>query len=33
LRADAEIIFYGDGADVLSRPRGETENRLLEPRR
>jgi uncharacterized oxidoreductase len=33
LRADAEIIFYGDGGDVLSRPRGETENRLLEPRR
>lgn len=32
LRADAEIVFFGDGADVLKRPRGETENRLLAPR-
>jgi uncharacterized oxidoreductase len=32
LRADAEIIFHGEGAGVLTRPRGEAEKRLLEPR-
>ena len=31
LRADAEIIFFGDGADVMTRPRSETEQRLLTP--
>ncbi len=33
LRRDEETIFYGEGADVLTLPRGETEKRLLAPRR
>jgi uncharacterized oxidoreductase len=32
LRSEAEIIFYGDGAKVISEPRGESELRLLRPR-
>jgi uncharacterized oxidoreductase len=31
LENDAEIIFYGDGATVLSEPRGKSESRLLKP--
>ncbi len=31
LERDAEVIFYGDGAKILSEPRGESENRLLNP--
>ncbi len=33
LENDAEMIFYGDGATVLSEPRGESEIRLLKPSR
>jgi uncharacterized oxidoreductase len=32
LRRDEETIFFGEGADVLTLPRGETEKRLLKPR-
>jgi uncharacterized oxidoreductase len=28
---DAEMIFHGDGAKIISEPRGESENRLLKP--
>lgn len=31
LENDAEMIFHGDGATVLSEPRGESESRLLKP--
>jgi uncharacterized oxidoreductase len=31
LENDAEMIFYGDGATVLSEPRGESKVRLLKP--
>jgi uncharacterized oxidoreductase len=30
LENDDEMIFYGDGAKILSTPRGESENRLLK---
>jgi uncharacterized oxidoreductase len=33
LRRDEETIFYGGGGDVLTLPRGETEKKLLAPRR
>jgi uncharacterized oxidoreductase len=32
LKHDAEAIFYGDGAKVMTEPRGESEVRLLRPR-
>jgi uncharacterized oxidoreductase len=31
LENDTEIIFRGDGAKILSEPRGESESRLLKP--
>jgi uncharacterized oxidoreductase len=31
LENDSEINFYGNGRDVLSLPRGETEKKLLDP--
>ncbi len=31
LESDVEMIFHGDGAKILSEPRGESENRLLNP--
>jgi uncharacterized oxidoreductase len=31
LENDWEMIFHGDGAKILSEPRGESENRLLKP--
>ena len=31
LENDAETIFHGDGATVLSEPRVESESRLLKP--
>lgn len=33
LRNDIETIFYGDGEKILKQPRGESEARLLRPRR
>jgi uncharacterized oxidoreductase len=33
LRRGEETIFHGGGADILTLPRGETEKRLLAPRR
>jgi len=32
LKDDAEMVFYGDGAKVMSEPRRESEARLLRPR-
>jgi uncharacterized oxidoreductase len=31
LENDDDMIFYGDGAKILSEPRGESESRLLKP--
>ncbi|HUJ18717.1 MAG TPA: SDR family NAD(P)-dependent oxidoreductase [Nitrospirota bacterium] len=31
LENDVEMIFHGDGAKILSEPRGESEGRLLKP--
>ena len=31
LESDDEMIFHGDGATILSEPRGESEIRLLKP--
>jgi uncharacterized oxidoreductase len=31
LEDDADVIFHGDGENVLARPRGESENSLLDP--
>jgi uncharacterized oxidoreductase len=31
LEGDTDTIFYGDGKDLLSRPRGESEGSLLNP--
>jgi hypothetical protein len=31
LEDDADVMFHGDGEDVLSRPRVESESRLLKP--
>ncbi len=33
LRRDEETIFYGEGADVMTSPRSETEKKLLATRR
>ena len=33
LESDAETIFHGDGANILSEPRNESEKRLLTPSR
>ena len=32
LKNDVEIIFYGDGEEIMNEPRGESEMRLLTPR-
>jgi uncharacterized oxidoreductase len=32
LESDAEMIFHGDGENVMTTPRGESESRLLNPR-
>ena len=31
LESDADTLFHGDGAGIMSEPRGETEGRLLNP--
>lgn len=31
LENDVELIFHGDGAKIMSEPRGESETRLLSP--
>jgi uncharacterized oxidoreductase len=32
LESDADMIFHGDGENVMTAPRGESESRLLNPR-
>jgi uncharacterized oxidoreductase len=32
LKNDAETIFYGEGEKIMTKPRGESEKRLLTPR-
>ena len=32
LRSDEQMVFYGDGAKLMTEPRGEAEARLLNVR-